>query len=350
MLDKFWEAAGEKLADRWVSVSTSALIFWLGGLLTWMWSHGGFSALRKVADWADKQSALTQLVALLAALISIAASGVIIQRFASPALRLIEGYWPAPLDRIRRRRTGTIRAKAKHMEDRFQKLADPVLDTKTATTEQRSEFVNLDQKLRRLPADGDYLPTRTGNILRAGERRPKEKYGLDAVVLWPRLWLLLPADTRTELSQARASLDTAVGAVIWALLFLGFTFLAWWAVPIAIGIILVMILYWIPDRAEVFADLLEAAFDVHRVTIYEHLRWPLPANPHQEHVCGEQLTSYLLRGGDSTTPVFTSPGPPEEASATSGRPPASGAAPTTRTRSSATRSDTPSHHEEVSNP
>jgi hypothetical protein len=310
MLDKFWEAAGEKLADRWASVSTPALIFWLGGLLTWMWGHGGFSALRKVADWADKQSAATQIVVLLVALIGIAASGVVVQRFAAPALRLIEGYWPAPLDRIRRWRISTIRAKAKPLEDQFQDLAGPVLDTRTATDDQNREFVKLDEQLRRLPTDGDYLPTRVGNILRAGERRPKEKYGLDAVVLWPRLWLLLPADTRTELARARSSLDTAVGAVIWALLFLGFTFLAWWAVLIAIGIILVMILYWIPDRAEVFADLLEAAFDVHRVTIYEHLRWPLPANPHEERICGEQLTSYLLRGKDSTVPAFTSPGPP----------------------------------------
>ena len=163
------------------------------------------------------------------------------------------------------------------------------------------------------------------------------------MVLWPRLWLLLPADTRTELSQARASLDTAVGAVIWGLLFLGFAFLAWWTVPIGIVIILVMILYWIPDRAEVFADLLEAAFDVHRVTIYEHLRWPLPANPKEEHICGKEITSYLLRGKDSTVPAFTSIGAP----ATDGP---VGAASTASTTSSAARSDTPPHHEHVSNP
>jgi hypothetical protein len=314
MLDKFWEGVGGKLADRWASVSTSALIFWLGGLLSWMWGHGGFSALRKVADWADKQSVPTQIVVLLAALVGIVASGVIIQRLAAPALRVIEGYWPALLNPVRRWRTGTITAEAERLEGQFQALAGPVLGTKTATAEQRSEFVNLDRQLRRLPADGDYLPTRVGNILRAGERRPKEKYGLDAVVLWPRLWLLLPADTRTELSQARSSLDAAVATVIWALLFLAFTFLTWWALPIGICVILITYLYWIPDRAEVFADLLEAAFDVHRVTIYEHLRWPLPANPHEERACGEKLTSYLLRGQDDTVPVFVPAGPSPESS------------------------------------
>ena len=99
-------------------------------------------------------------------------TGVIIQRLAAPAPRLIEGYWPALLNRIRRWRTGAIRAKAKRMDDRFQLLASTVLSTKNANSEQRSEFVDLDQKLRRLPADSvDYLPTKTGNILRSRPRK-----------------------------------------------------------------------------------------------------------------------------------------------------------------------------------
>ncbi len=57
MLDKFWEAAGEKLADRWASTSVPAVIFWLGGLLCWISGHGGLSDLRKLADYAGRQSA-----------------------------------------------------------------------------------------------------------------------------------------------------------------------------------------------------------------------------------------------------------------------------------------------------
>ena len=87
------------------------------------------------------------------------------------------------------------------MDDRFQLLASTVLSTKNANSEQRSEFVDLDQKLRRLPADSvDYLPTKTGNILRAGERRPLEKYGLDAVVL-----LLLPTSSQSCSGSSRAA-------------------------------------------------------------------------------------------------------------------------------------------------
>jgi hypothetical protein len=306
MLDKFWEAAGEKLADRWASTSVPAIIFWLGGLLCWISGHGGASDLRKLADWAARQSAPVQLVILITALLGVAASGVIVQRLAVVGLRLIEGYWPPLAGRLSRWRTGRIAAKAENLEGKFQDLAGPVLESKSATAAQRAEFTEIDQQLRRIPADGDYLPTKTGNILRAGERRPAEKYGLDAVVVWPRLWLLLPADTRSELSQARSALDSAVASLIWGLLFIGFTVLAWWALPVAVVVVLAMYLYWIPDRAGVFADLLESAFDIHRSLLYRSQRWPLPENPRDEHASGEQITSYLMRGLDGATPTFTS--------------------------------------------
>jgi hypothetical protein len=306
MLDKFWEAAGEKLADRWASTSVPAIIFWLGGLLCWISGNGGTGDLRRLADWAGRQSAPVQLIVLLTALLGVAASGVIVQRSATVGLRLIEGYWPPFAGRLVRWRTRAIAAKVGSLESRFQDLAGPVLESKSATAAQRAEFADIDQRLRRIPADGDYLPTKTGNILRVGERRSAEKYGLDAIVVWPRLWLLLPADTRGELSQARSALDSAVTSLIWGLLFVGFTALAWWALFVAIAVTLAMYLYWIPDRAAVFADLLESAFDIHRGLLYRSLRWPLPENPRDERVRGGQVTSYLMRGSDDDTPTFTS--------------------------------------------
>jgi hypothetical protein len=305
MLDKFWEAAGEKLADRWASTSVPAIVFWLGGLLCWISGHGGTSDLRKLADWAGRQSAPVQLVILLAALLGVAASGVIVQRISTVGLRLIEGYWPPFAGKLTSWRTRAIAAKAESLEKRFQDLAGPVLESKSATAAQRAEFARIDQRLRRLPADDDYLPTKTGNTLRAGERRPAEKYGLDAIVVWPRLWLLLPADTRSELSQARSALDSAVASFIWALLFAGFTALTWWALPAAIAVALAIYLYWIPGRAAVFADLLESAFDIHRGLLFRSLRWPLPANPRDERASGEQITTYLMRGLGGATPTFT---------------------------------------------
>ena len=79
------------------------------------------------------------------------------------------------------------------------------------------------------------MPTSIGNILRAAERRPADKYGLDAIIVWPRLWLLLPEATRTELRAAYGSLDLATATVIWGVLFCAFAPFTWLAVPAGAG-------------------------------------------------------------------------------------------------------------------
>lgn len=66
-----------------------------------------------------------------------------------------------------------------------------------------------------------------GNILRAAERKPSEKYGLDAVICWSRLWLLLPDTVKQDLQAARADLNTAARVWLWSILFCGWAFLAW---------------------------------------------------------------------------------------------------------------------------
>jgi hypothetical protein len=105
-----------------------------------------------------------------------------------------------------------------------------------ATADQLAAFARLDQRRRRPNVASHYLPTRIGNILRAAETWPADKYGLDAVVVWPRLWLLLPDISRQELLAARAALDSAVAAVIWGLLFCVFTIWTPFAIPAGLAV------------------------------------------------------------------------------------------------------------------
>jgi hypothetical protein len=48
------------------------------------------------------------------------------------------------------------------------------------------------------------MSTRLGNLLRAAEQRPAVKYGLNSVVCWPHLWLLLDSDTNWTVTLRRA--------------------------------------------------------------------------------------------------------------------------------------------------
>jgi hypothetical protein len=68
------------------------------------------------------------------------------------------------------------------------------------------------------------MPTRLGNLLRAAERKPLEKYGLDAIICWSRLWMLLPDAVKKDLQESRADLNNAARVWLWSLLFCGWTF------------------------------------------------------------------------------------------------------------------------------
>lgn len=303
MITKFWDGVGSRLADRWAAVAAPALIFWAAALFALLADNQVM--LRERETWLARQPGAAQAVLLLAGLTLVAGSGLVVERITLPVLRLVEGYWPSRLDALRDRfvhRQGTRMAA---METEWTALAAK-LDDDTATSRQRRRYVRLDQLLRGYPSTPDRLmPSRTGNLLRAAESRPLDKYGLDAVKCWPHLWLLLPETSRKELAEASASMHGCVTTGLWGLLFLTWTPWAWWAFPAGLMVFLAAFLAWLPVRASRFADLVETCFDLHRRELYRALRWPQPENPAQEHMAGERLTRYLWRGSDETQPTFT---------------------------------------------
>ena len=305
MLTRFLDSVSTKLADRLTAETTSALLFWAGGLLAYLLGHGGVKALDRPVSWVTAQSGVVQAALLAAALAGIAGSGAVVQRLTLPVLRVMEGYWPQWLGFLRRLLVQRRAAQLDKLADRWGKLAARV-DAEEATAEERASYNRLDQRLRHMPSVCDrVMPTRVGNVLRAAESRPYDKYGLDAVKCWPQLWLVLPDEARQELSAARASLDSAGAACLWGLLFLIWGVWTLWAIPAGLAVTCAAYCFWVPDRAEVFADLVEAAFDLYRPGLYRALRWPLPTDPDDERKSGLLLTEYLWRGLDGTLPKFT---------------------------------------------
>lgn len=308
MLDAFWVAIGSKLADRWAAAGAPALIFWLGGLAAWCRHRGGLHTLRQQTDWLDAQSTGVQAAVILAASLAVLSSGLVVARLATPTLRLLEGYWPAWTAPARSRLAAWLAARAATEQPAWQEAYAQVSAPNTPTGEQLAAYTRLERRRRRRPAAAGYfLPTPIGNILRAAERRPLDKYGLDVVILWPRLWPALPETTRADLLAARGSLDAAVTTAIWGVLFCAFTPLAWPALPIGLAVAAASVVAVVPARAQTFGDLLEAAFDQHRYLLYSQLRWPLPGNPAEERAAGRRLTWYLWRGSSDPDPVFTPP-------------------------------------------
>jgi hypothetical protein len=306
VLASFWAGVGGKLADRWASAAVPALIFWLGGLLAYAYHRNGISPItRSLARWTTPE----QVAALVVALLVVGASAIVVQRLTLPWLRLLEGYWPGWCGPVREWMADRAWQQSVADEAAAQQLARFVYGA-DPTAAQLAQFARLEDRRHRRPEEQHrFMPTRAGNIIRAAELRPYRKYGLDAVVVWPRLWIVLPDAARQELLSARARLDGAAGAAVWGVLFCVFSGLTPWCAVAGLAVAGIAIWGWLPARAEVYGDLLEAAYDLHRTALYQQLRWPLPKDPWRERTQGERLTRYLLRGPALDDPPFTPPAP-----------------------------------------
>lgn len=369
MLDAFWSGLGEELAARWVArILTPAFGFWVGGLFL-VWSSVSSEGIAR-DGWVSQLAAATttlqglpviiQICVVIGGLILIAISALIAERMTRPLIRLLEGYWYRPLavrswmidHRIKKHtamtkvRNNILLKQKDHpaltdVEDA--KLAelriDPTKDVAlrrslqerkraSCTTKELAQLTRAWTYLRSTPNQDRYrMPTRLGDLLRAAELRPKDRYGLDAIVCWPALWLLLPAETRTELIGARTGLDGALRAWLWGALFLVWTPWSWWALVIGIGIPLVSYRYGIIPAAAAFGELMVTAFDLNRIKLYDALHLPRPASARQERTTGGPQVTAQLSGvlrpdtvyrftgddnrGSSSPPGAPDPGQPQ---------------------------------------
>jgi hypothetical protein len=162
------------------------------------------------------------------------------------------------------------------------------------------------------PAElGAVLQTRLGNTLRAAESYPgdPERWGLDAVFWWPRLYLIIPDSARAQVDDARASMDQMVVLSALSVMFAGVAAgfgiaglpLAVW-VPCCVG---GLALSWLTYRAAVtsaagFGDLVRSCFDLFRGDLLTHLGWPLPDKLQDERALWGALGQQLYRRGTNS--------------------------------------------------
>ncbi|MFB4263111.1 hypothetical protein [Nonomuraea sp. GTA35] len=187
MLGAVVKEAGGLLDRRFFLNGLLPVLAFLGCcLLTVAAARGGVVAA--VTAW-QRQDATIKTVHVLAFLVVALLAAAWLASAATTLVRLYEGYWPgligAPLRalglRWHRRRLGAL---------------DPCDD---------ADYARLHTSY---PGDpSEVMPTRLGNILKNAELHPEDRYGLDAVVVWPRLYPLLPEEQRAALIAARTELE-----------------------------------------------------------------------------------------------------------------------------------------------
>jgi hypothetical protein len=314
MLTQWLGSLGGKLSAGWIDAAlTPGTVLWAGGLAVY-YVHPFGTRLEVLEAQLNGAPASAQVLAAVGLLVLVGATELILRAMTLPATRLLEGYWPWPFDYLSRfiawrpihRFGGWIAKKRGHPRpedlDRFNSLmecleAAPPAVPPTAT--EMRELVSLNERLHDIPGDPDERkPTRFGNIIRAAETRIAAVHGLDPIACWPQMWLVIPADTRTEITGARSNMDTWVRVWVVGLLFALWAIPTWWWVPAAVGIgvSVVVFIAALPGAARTYAGLLEAAFDVHWRALYDALAWPLPPSPVEEPEFGRAVTKYIWRG------------------------------------------------------
>jgi hypothetical protein len=313
VLSDFLDSVSGGVATSWLAlVRVPAAIFWAIGALAWWYAHPQVDVAARVQKLTGTEQIL--LVALAAA--ALIGSSALFDQLSRPLLRGLEGYWPrflAPVSgwliarAVRRQRTlqeqwqrldGLDRADQREADQGAAIDAgepDPRAVAGLALRARRK--ARLDAQLHGYPAaETRTMPTRLGNVLRASETYPAERYGLDAVIAWPRLWLLLSDGTQQEIAASRRALDqsvTTLAAFVVALVWLPW---AWWVAPLAVIAVPLVYQSFAVPRAAVLAELVTAAFDLNRMALYRALRFPLPGTADAELASGPALTEYLWRG------------------------------------------------------
>ncbi|GAA2670651.1 hypothetical protein [Actinoplanes palleronii] len=136
----------------------------------------------------------------------------------------------------------------------------------------------------RYPPPREVLPTRLGNVLRAAERYPEQRYGAEMILIWPRLYQVLPRDAIDDVEGARSSMEFLLVLSLW---FTAFTATAPVAVVLVKGAPLVAVVCFAVGSAGAYAAYLSAIvaaaeygeqlrsiFDVYRLELLRRLNLP----------------------------------------------------------------------------
>ena len=137
----------------------------------------------------------------------------------------------------------------------------------------------------RFPEEERLLPTALGNVLRAAEERVGRRYGIDTVVLWPRLFPLLPPEHARDVDDEVMQLDlsarlvttwTAASLSVLGVLVANPHALArhfgWLAVPALLAVLARLAYRAAIESALAHASDLEVALDLYRTRVPDAMR------------------------------------------------------------------------------
>jgi len=266
-----------------------SLIFW--GLLVVVGVAGQGDLAASAKAWNEQEATFKTLQVIGFTAWATFFAGILSSQLTT-ILRFYEGYWDFPLGRyLQSLGQGWHKARLAKLSAELQK--DPGL----------YEQIYLGYPL---PTQSDQvMPTRLGNILKNAELYPRDRYKIDAVLIWPRLYNLFPERFVQTIAEARGALDfmlviSSLGGAF-ALLSGGYLLIvsaAWWLFLACFwgGLLVAWLAYQgALGSAMLYAQQIKAAFDLYRNELLKQMRLPLPATPDEEKTRWREVGQFLYR-------------------------------------------------------
>jgi hypothetical protein len=223
------------------------------------------------------------------------------------AVRLLEGYGSprSVLQPLRRKLLD------RHVTRR-EGLAKTASDLEASPDDRQAAAIKL---IYDYPSADAVMATKLGNILRAAENTPRTRYGIDAIVAWPRLMPFVSDELRAALCDQRNQLDVAcrfcVMLALGALVSAGLLIRQgpWLALPLAPLALSFLAYQSAVVAARAYGESIKAAFDLHRFALLTQMHLPLPADIAAEKAFNTRLYGMLLQGAPVNL-TYEHPEPP----------------------------------------
>jgi hypothetical protein len=159
------------------------------------------------------------------------------------------------------------------------------------------------------------MPTRLGNILKNAELYPQKRYKIDAVLIWPRLYHLLPERFIQTFAEARSALDfmLVISSLSGAFVMVGGGYLIFTKAPLGITIFCILgglFISWMAYKSAIsngllYAQQIKVAFDLYRNELIKQMHLPLPANPDEEKKLWHEIVQFLYRNVRENPKLWT---------------------------------------------
>jgi hypothetical protein len=152
-------------------------------------------------------------------LLAVWAVAVLILMFNHPLYRFLEGYtfprWLAtPLKNRNRQRLRCSLLEIRRLHDRWAEQQDAF------SADERDRYRKLRLELVQwMPSrEGDVLPTRFGNAIKAFEVYPRDIYGADGIVVWLRLASVMPKSFLDQIQDIRSQIDFLINCCFFSMI------------------------------------------------------------------------------------------------------------------------------------